>query len=64
MLKASRGDKPKVATIDQDATVIESHKEESRWTYLGEPGYQPVCRARHRQAGDQLLGGAGLNLVR
>ena len=42
VLKASRGDKPKVATIDQDATVIESHKEESRWTYLGEPGYQPV----------------------
>src|SRR3990167_5411204 len=42
VLKASRGDKPKVATIDQDATVVESHKEESRWTYLGERGYQPV----------------------
>lgn len=42
VLKASRGERPKEATIDQDATVIESHKEESRWTYLGEPGYQPV----------------------
>jgi len=42
VLKASRGEKPKQATIDQDATVVESHKEESRWTYLGEPGYQPV----------------------
>ncbi len=42
VLKASRGERPKQATIDQDATVIESHKEESRWTYLGEPGYQPV----------------------
>jgi hypothetical protein len=42
ILKASRGDKPKVATIDQDATVIESQKEESQVTYLGEKGYQPV----------------------
>src|SRR5881296_4075212 len=38
VLKASRGEKPKVATIDQDATVIESHKEQSQWTYLGERG--------------------------
>ena len=42
VLKASRGEKPKVATIDQDATVIESHKEQSQWTYLGERGYQPL----------------------
>ena len=42
VLKASREEKPKQATIDQDATVIESHKEQSRMTYLGERGYQPV----------------------
>lgn len=64
VLKASRGEKPKEATIDQDATVVESHKEESQWTYLGEKGYQPVCRARHRQAANPLLGGAGLNFIR
>src|SRR5207244_5130053 len=27
---------------DQDATVVESHKEQSQMTYLGERGYQPV----------------------
>jgi Transposase DDE domain group 1 len=42
VLKASRGEKPKIATIDQDATVVESHKEQSQVTYLGERGYQPV----------------------
>ena len=42
VLKASRKDEPKQATIDQDATVVESHKEQSRMTYLGERGYQPV----------------------
>jgi hypothetical protein len=42
VLKASRGEKPKQATIDQDATVVESHKEQSQMTYLGEPGYQPL----------------------
>jgi len=42
VLKASRKEEPKQATIDQDATVIESHKEQSRMTYLGERGYQPV----------------------
>lgn len=46
VLKASRGEKPKVATVDQDATVIESHKEQSQWTYLGEKGYQPVINYR------------------
>ena len=42
ILKASRGEEAKAATIDQDATVVESHKEESKVTYLGERGYQPV----------------------
>jgi hypothetical protein len=35
-------DHPTIATIDEDATVIESSKEEARPTYLGESGYQPV----------------------
>lgn len=42
VLKASRGEKPQQATVDQDATVVESHKEQSQVTYLGERGYQPV----------------------
>jgi len=42
VLKASRGEKPKEATVDQDATVVESHKEQSQVTYLGGRGYQPV----------------------
>jgi hypothetical protein len=42
VLKASRNEEPRQATIDQDATVVESHKEQSRMTYLGERGYQPV----------------------
>ena len=33
---------PTVATIDEDATVIESSKEEARPTYRGGSGYQPV----------------------
>src|SRR5436305_14575482 len=42
VLKASRKEEPKQATIDQDATVVESHKEQSQMTYLGQRGYQPV----------------------
>ena len=42
VLKASRKEAPQQATIDQDATVVESHKEQSRMTYLGGRGYQPV----------------------
>jgi len=42
VLKASRKEQPKEATIDQDATVVASHKEQSQMTYLGERGYQPV----------------------
>lgn len=35
-------DHPTVATIDEDATIVESAKEEARPTYLGDRGYQPV----------------------
>ena len=42
VFKASQKEQPKQATIDQDATVVESHKEQSQMTYLGERGYQPV----------------------
>src|SRR5207247_6756646 len=42
VLKGSRKEEPKQATIEQEATVVESHKEQSRRTYLGERGYQTV----------------------
>jgi hypothetical protein len=32
----------KIATVDLDATIIESHKREALKTYEGDPGYQPV----------------------
>jgi len=32
----------KIATVDQDATIIESHKREALLTYEGERGYQPM----------------------
>lgn len=32
----------RIATVDQDATIIESHKREALWTYEGVPGYQPM----------------------
>lgn len=32
----------RVATVDQDATIIESHKREALATYEGERGYQPM----------------------
>ena len=32
----------RIATVDQDATIIESHKREALWTYEGERGYQPM----------------------
>jgi hypothetical protein len=32
----------KIATVDQDATIIESHKREALMTYEGERGYQPM----------------------
>ena len=40
--KGVSGDAPWKATIDLDASVIESHKREAYETYLGEKGYQPV----------------------
>jgi len=40
--KATRQEQPWKATIDMDASVIESHKQQAYWTYLGEKGYQPV----------------------
>jgi len=40
--KATLVEQPWKATIDLDATVIESHKQAAYWTYLGEKGYQPV----------------------
>jgi hypothetical protein len=30
------------ATVDQDATIIESQKREAQWTYEGTRGYQPM----------------------
>jgi hypothetical protein len=32
----------RMATLDQDATIIESRKREALWTYEGERGYQPM----------------------
>ncbi len=32
----------RIATVDQDATIIESHKREAMPTYEGERGYQPM----------------------
>jgi hypothetical protein len=40
--KTTSKDPPWKATIDLDAAVIESHKQEAYETYLGEKGYQPV----------------------
>jgi hypothetical protein len=39
---AGRSKQPETrATVDQDATIIESHKQEAQWTYEGTRGYQP-----------------------
>jgi len=40
--KATREEQPWKATIDLDATVLESQKREAYETYLGDRGYQPV----------------------
>jgi hypothetical protein len=40
--KATLKEQPWRATIDLDATVIESHKQQAYWTYLEEKGYQSV----------------------
>ncbi len=40
---AGRSKKPETrATVDQDATIIESHKRQAQWTYEGMRGYQPM----------------------
>jgi len=41
-LIARTHDSPTIATIDEDASVIASAKDEARPTYLGPAGYQPV----------------------
>jgi hypothetical protein len=37
-----RGVPQKIATVDQDSTIIESHKKEAKPTYEGGYGYQPM----------------------
>ncbi len=40
---AGRSKNPQArATVDQDATIIESRKREAQWTYEGTRGYQPM----------------------
>jgi hypothetical protein len=41
-LYEQRGDGQRIATIDQDATIIESHKRSALTHYLGGRGYQPM----------------------
>lgn len=36
---------PSVGTIDQDATLVESHKHTALWAYDGSRGYQPMVAA-------------------
>ena len=38
----SRGAGQRIGTIDQDATIIESHKRAAFWHYQGGKGYQPM----------------------
>ncbi len=37
----------RIATVDQDATIIESHKQQALRTYEGERGYQPMLAVCH-----------------
>ena len=41
-LHAARGQAQRIATVDQDATIIESHKRSALWHYEGGRGYQPM----------------------
>jgi hypothetical protein len=41
-LNARRGQTQRIATVDQDATIIESHKRSALWHYEGGRGYQPM----------------------
>ena len=45
---ARRAPEQKIATIDLDATVIESWKREAKATYQGGSGYQPQVRFGRR----------------
>jgi len=67
--KATRETPSCKATIDLDATVIESQKREACWTYLGEKDYQPVLAYWAEQdliVADQFRDGnvpAGMELI-
>jgi len=39
---ASVGSRVRTATVDLDATIVESWKQAAKWTYEGVKGYQPV----------------------
>lgn len=39
---AARRPEQRIATVDQDATIIESHKQQALHTYEGPRGYQPM----------------------
>ena len=36
------GGAPTIATVDSDATIVESYKKSASWTYTGVKGYQPM----------------------
>ena len=40
--RATATTSPRVATVDHDATIIESHKRTARIAYEGTRGYQPM----------------------
>lgn len=67
--KATREDCPWKATIDLDATIVESDKREAYYTYLGDKGYQPVVAYWAEQdliVADQFRDGnvpAGMDLL-
>jgi hypothetical protein len=42
-LYEEHGELQRIATIDQDATIIESHKKAAKAHYEGGRGYQPMC---------------------
>jgi len=67
--KATLKEQPWKATIDLDATIIESQKQQAYWTYLQEKGYQPLVAYWAEQdmiLADQFRDGnvpAGMNLL-
>jgi hypothetical protein len=42
VVRSTKRQSPTIATIDQDAVIVQSNKEEAQPTYLGEEGYQPM----------------------